>query len=76
LTNGFSEKIGNYAAAVAPGCFAFIKIHWTLRSSPFMAEGVSRLTELVKFLDTILEKTCHVSEIILQVHVVAGCGWV
>jgi hypothetical protein len=41
LTNAFSKKIENHAAAVALGYFAydFIKIHRTLRMTPAMAAG-------------------------------------
>lgn len=49
LTNAFSKKIENHAAAVALGYFAynFIKIHRTLRTSPAMAAGVTtRLWEV------------------------------
>ncbi len=43
LTNAFSKKIENHAAAVALGYFAynFIKIHRTLRMTPAMAAGVT-----------------------------------
>ena len=43
LSNGFSRKIENHAAAVALNYFAynFIKIHRTLRTSPAMAAGVT-----------------------------------
>jgi hypothetical protein len=43
LTNAFSKKIENHAAAVALGYFAynFIKIHRTLRVTPAMAAGVT-----------------------------------
>ena len=43
LTNAFSKKIENHAAAVALGYFAynFIKIHRTLRTTPAMAAGVT-----------------------------------
>ncbi len=43
LSNGFSRKIENHAAAVALHYFAynFIKIHRTLRVSPAMAAGVT-----------------------------------
>jgi IS1 family transposase len=42
LSNGFSRKMGNHAAAVALNYFAynFIKIHRTLRPSPAVAAGV------------------------------------
>ncbi|HET6842157.1 MAG TPA: IS1 family transposase [Candidatus Angelobacter sp.] len=49
LSNGFSRKLENHAAAVALGYFAynFIKIHRTLRMSPAMAAGVTdRLFEV------------------------------
>jgi IS1 family transposase len=43
LSNGFSRKIENHAAAVALNYFSynFIKIHRTLRVSPAMAAGVT-----------------------------------
>jgi len=43
LSNGFSRKLENHAAAVALNYFAynFIKIHSTLRTSPAMAAGVT-----------------------------------
>ncbi len=43
LTNAFSRKIENHAAAVALYYFAynFIKIHGTLRCTPAMAAGVT-----------------------------------
>jgi hypothetical protein len=43
LSNGFSRKLANHAAAVALNYFAynFIKIHRTLRMSPAMAAGVT-----------------------------------
>jgi hypothetical protein len=43
LSNGFSQKLENHAAAVALNYFAynFIKIHRTLRMSPAMAAGVT-----------------------------------
>jgi hypothetical protein len=42
LSNGFSRKLENHAAAVALDHFAynFTKIHRTLRVSPAMAAGV------------------------------------
>jgi IS1 family transposase len=49
LSNGFSRKLENHAAAVALNYFAynFIKIHRTLRTSPAMAAGVTdRLWEV------------------------------
>jgi IS1 family transposase len=43
LSNGFSRKLRNHAAAVALNYFAsnFIHIHTTLRTSPAMAAGVT-----------------------------------
>ncbi len=43
LSNGFSRKLENHAAAVALNYFAynFIKIHRTLRMTPAMAAGVT-----------------------------------
>ncbi len=43
LSNGFSRKLDNHAAATALNYFAynFIKIHRTLRMSPAMAAGVT-----------------------------------
>ena len=43
LSNGFSRKLENHAAAVALNLLAynFIKIHRTLRMSPAMASGVA-----------------------------------
>lgn len=43
LSNGFSRKIENHAAAVALNYFAynFIKIHRSLRTTPAMAAGVT-----------------------------------
>jgi len=43
LSNGFSRKVENHAAAVALNYFAynFIQIHRTLRTSPAMAAGVT-----------------------------------
>jgi IS1 family transposase len=43
LSNGFSRKLSNHAAATALNYFAynFIQIHRTLRMSPAMAAGVS-----------------------------------
>jgi IS1 family transposase len=43
LSNGFSRKLANHAAAVALNYFAynFTKIHRTLRVSPAMAAGVT-----------------------------------
>lgn len=43
LSNGFSRKIENHAAAIALNYFAynFIQIHRTLRTSPAMAAGVT-----------------------------------
>jgi hypothetical protein len=43
LSNGFSRKLENHAAAVALNYFAynFIKIHRPLRMTPAMAAGVT-----------------------------------
>ena len=43
LSNGFSRKLANHAAATALNYFAynFIKIHRTLRVTPAMAAGVT-----------------------------------
>jgi hypothetical protein len=43
LSNGFSRKLENHAAATALNYFAynFIKIHRTLRMTPAMAAGVT-----------------------------------
>jgi hypothetical protein len=43
LSNGFSRKIENHAAAVTLNYFSynFIKIHRTLRVTPAMAAGVT-----------------------------------
>jgi IS1 family transposase len=57
LSNGFSRKIENHAAAIALNYFAynFIKIHRTLRVSPAMAAGVTDhlwdASELVSLLE-------------------------
>jgi IS1 family transposase len=58
LSNGFSRKLENHAAAVALHYFAynFIKIHSALRVSPAMAAGVSdRLLE-VRDIAILMEK--------------------
>jgi len=50
LSNGFSRKLENHAAATALNYFAynFIKIHGTLRTSPAQAAGVTdRLWDVV-----------------------------
>jgi hypothetical protein len=58
LSNGFSRKIENHAAAVALYYFAynFIKIHRTLRVSLAMAAGVTDhlwdTGELISLLET------------------------
>jgi IS1 family transposase len=57
LTNGFSKKIENHAAAVALHYMAynFVKIHKTLRVTPAMAAGVTdhvwELDEIVGLLE-------------------------
>lgn len=56
LSNGFSRKIENHAAAVALNYFAynFIKIHSSLRVTPAMAAGITTrlfdVADLVKLL--------------------------
>jgi IS1 family transposase len=59
LSNGFSRKIENHAAAVALNYFAynFIKIHRTLRVSPAMAAGVTSRLFDVSDIVAILEET-------------------
>ncbi len=58
LSNGFSRKLENHAAAVALTYFAynFIKIHRTLRVTPAMAAGVTErlwdVPDLVALLET------------------------
>jgi IS1 family transposase len=57
LTNAFSKKIENHAAAIALYYFSynFIKIHGTLRTTPAMAAGVTdrlwEVSELVALLE-------------------------
>ncbi len=57
LSNGFSGKIENHAAAVALNYFAynFIKIHRTLRMTPAMAAGVTERLWEVSDLIALLE---------------------
>ena len=57
LSNGFSRKLQNHAAAVALNYFAynFIKIHRSLRVSPAMAAGVSERLWSVSDLVGLLE---------------------
>lgn len=58
LSNGFSRKIENHAAAIALNYFAynFIKIHRTLRVTPAMAAGVTEhlwdASDLVSLFET------------------------
>lgn len=58
LTNAFSRKIENHAAAVALYYFAynFVRIHRTLRVTPAMAAGVTdrlwEVSDLVALLET------------------------
>jgi IS1 family transposase len=58
LSNGFSRKIENHAAAVALNYFAYnlIRIHRTLRVSPAMAAGVTDRLWDVADLVTLLEE--------------------
>jgi len=54
LTNAFSKKLENHAAAVALGYFAynFIQIHRTIRMTPAMASGITnRLWSVADFVD-------------------------
>ncbi|PYV70865.1 MAG: IS1 family transposase [Acidobacteria bacterium] len=57
LSNGFSRKLGNHAAATALNYFAynFIQIHSTLRTSPAMAAGVTNRLWDAKDLVTLWE---------------------
>jgi hypothetical protein len=58
LSNGFSRKIENHAAAVALNYFAynFIKIHSSLRMTPAMAPGVTdRLWEVGDLVDLLIK---------------------
>lgn len=58
LSNGFSRKIENHAAAVAINYFAynFIKIHSTLRVTPAMAAGVvDRLFDVSDLVNLLVE---------------------
>jgi IS1 family transposase len=57
LSNGFSRKLENHAAATALNYFAynFIKIHRTLRTSPAMAAGVTDQLWSVEDLVTLWE---------------------
>jgi len=65
LSNGFSRKIENHAAAVALNYFAynFIKIHRTLRVSPAMAAGVADHLWEVRDLVNLWEKYEQEAEI-------------
>lgn len=57
LSNGFSRKIENHAAAVALNYFGynFVRIHRTLRVTPAMAAGVTdhlfEVSDLVALLE-------------------------
>jgi IS1 family transposase len=57
LSNGFSRKLRNHAAATALNYFAynFIQIHSTLRTSPAMAAGVTNRLWSVRDLVTLWE---------------------
>jgi hypothetical protein len=57
LTNAFSRKLDNHAAAVALYYFAynFTKIHGTLRMTPAMAAGVTDRVWDVADLVTLIE---------------------
>jgi len=57
LSNGFSRKLENHAAAVALNYFVynFIRIHRTLRVTPAMAAGVTdrlfEVSDIVRLLE-------------------------
>ena len=57
LTNAFSKKVENHAAAIALHFmhYNFCRIHQTLRITPAMAAGVSdhvwNLEEIIRLLD-------------------------
>lgn len=58
LSNGFSRKIENHAAAVALNYFLYnlIKIHRTLRVTPAMAAGVTdRLFDVMDLVNLLIE---------------------
>ncbi len=65
LSNGFSRKLENHAAAVALNYFAynFINIHCTLRMSPAMAAGVTNRLWEVKDLVALWEEYEHAEQI-------------
>ena len=58
LTNAFSKKMENHAAAVALYYFSYnlVKIHGTLRTTPAMAAGVTdrlwEVSDLVRLLES------------------------
>lgn len=58
LSNGFSRKFENHAAAVALNYFAynFVRIHRSLRVTPAMAGGVTKrlwdVSDLVALLES------------------------
>ena len=58
LTNGFSKKVENLAAAVAVhfAHYNLVRVHKTLRVTPAMAAGVS-------------DRLCHWQEIVEQTSV-------
>ena len=57
LTNAFSKKIENHAAAVALHMlhYNFVRIHQTLRTTPAMAAGISErlweISDMIALLD-------------------------
>jgi hypothetical protein len=57
LSNGFSRKLENHAAAVSLQYFVynFIRLHRTLRTSPAMAAGVTAKLWEVSDLVALLE---------------------
>jgi hypothetical protein len=57
LTNAFSKKVENHAAAIAPHTmyYNFVRIHQTLKVTPAMAAGVSEklweVSDIVEMLE-------------------------
>ena len=78
LSNGFSRKIENHAAAIALSYFAynFIKIHPTLRVTPAMAAGVTDhlwdASELVSLMGILRTAEAGKSGMIYVKSIVAG----
>ena len=59
LTNAFSKKVENHAAAVALYfmCYNLARIHQTLRTSPAQAAGVTEKLWAVEDIVNLLEET-------------------